>query len=51
MLSLKWEKYYQLSSRNRHVAIALAMSVMMRCGVLDAAIEKSVVNMILKRDR
>jgi len=51
MLNLKWEKYYQLSSRNCHVTIALAMSVMMRCGILGAAIEKSVVNVILKRDR
>ena len=41
MLNLKWEKYYQLSSRNCHVMIALAMSVMMRCGILGAAIEKS----------
>jgi hypothetical protein len=51
MLNLKWEKCYQLSSRNCHVMIALVMSVMMRCGILDAAIEKSVVNVILKRDR
>ena len=51
MLNPKWEKYDQLSSRSCHVTIALAMSVMMRCGILDAAIEKSVVNVILKHDR
>ena len=51
MLNLKWEKYYQLSSRNCHFMIALAMSVMMRCGILDAAIEKGVMNVILKSDR
>ena len=51
MLNLKWGKYDQLSSRNCHVTIALAMSVMMRCGIPDAAIEKNVVNVILKRDR